>query len=103
MCLGYVSLILLVKIKIYHNVNMTCFWDAIVSRLNNEDYKLLGITTGRRPSHPVFINHLKSKVKEVLKALFTRQINSQNNILSGQFQLDLLVMSEWGYLNPIVS
>ena len=43
------------------------------------------------------------KSKEVLKVLFTRQINSQNNILSGQFQLDLSVMSEWAYLNQIVS
>jgi len=44
---------------------MTCFWNAIVSHLNTEDFKLLGINSGRRPPLPVFINQLKERNKLV--------------------------------------
>lgn len=41
---------------------MTCFWDGIISSLNNQDYQVAGI---RKAKHHDFINQLKAKNKMV--------------------------------------
>ena len=41
---------------------MTCFWDGIISSLNNQDYQVAGI---RKARHRDFINQLKAKNKMV--------------------------------------
>ena len=41
---------------------MTCFWDGIISSLNNQDYQFAGI---RKAKHRDFINQLKAKNKMV--------------------------------------
>ena len=45
---------------------MTCFWNAIISRLNKEDYDLLKVRPIRRSVTDIkfFIHHLKLKVKD---------------------------------------
>ena len=38
---------------------MTCFWDAILSTLNDDDFKLLGLNS--TPNREIFIKTLQSK------------------------------------------
>ena len=47
------------KIKIIIIMYMTCFWDAILSTLNAEDFKLLGLNS--KPNRETFIKTLQSK------------------------------------------
>ena len=42
---------------------MTCFWDAILSTLDKNDYPLLGVPKNRRITKQQFITILKSKSK----------------------------------------
>ena len=47
---------------------MTCFWDAILSTLNVEDFKLLGIN--KRPNRETFIKTLQAKNKHMTNVLW---------------------------------
>ena len=57
---------------------MTCFWDAIVSHLNEADFKLLNVTPLSRPPLSNFINALKDKNKLI------EHTHWQHNSLSDQ-------------------
>ena len=97
------------KIRIFSYLPNPRVWKSIITaKIGGIDIEVVGDKPNNMPNwlwdfdaKPISEedkSELKSfeiKSKRGFKgSLFTRQINSQSNILSGQFQLDLSVMSE---------